>query len=83
MLELSSFSKLCWDFYIVSVAKIAILSVVKIAKENFQNIICPCLEYCSHPWAGASSFFLGFPLPTTWLLLSQFWAFAKEAVLLA
>ena len=69
MLLLTFSSKLDWGSYIISIAKTAskkigalirsmkILSP-EVAQYLFRSTICPCMEYCSHVWAGAPSCYL-------------------------
>ena len=69
MLGLTFFSKLDWGSYIVSIAKTAskklgaLISSMKflspeVAVYLHESTICPCMEYCCHIWAGASSCYL-------------------------
>ena len=69
MLRLTSSSKLDWSSYIVSIAKTAskkigalICSVKSVSPELVlylcESTIRPCMEYCCHVWAGASSCFV-------------------------
>ena len=64
MLGLSFSSKLDWGSYIISIAKtasrkmVALIRSVKflspeVALYLYKSTICPCMEYCSHVWAGA------------------------------
>ena len=69
MLCLTFSSKLDWGSYIISIAKTAskkigafIHSIKFLSPEVglylYKSIICPCMEYCCHIWAGALSCFL-------------------------
>ena len=69
MLGLTFSSKLDWGSYIVSIAKTAskkigafIRSMKFLSPEGalylYQSTIWPCMEYCCHVWAGASSCYL-------------------------
>ena len=69
MLLLTFSSKLDWESYIISIAKTtskkirALIRSMKIlspevAQYLFRSTICPCMEYCSHVWAGAPSCYL-------------------------
>ena len=69
MLGLTFSSKLDWVSYIISVAKTAskkigaLISSMKflspeVALYLYKSTICPCMEYCCHVWAGASSCYL-------------------------
>ena len=69
MLGLTFSSKLDWVSYIISVAKTAskkigaLISSMKflspeVALFLYKSTICPCMEYCCHVWAGASSCYL-------------------------
>ena len=69
MLGLTLSSKLDWGSYIISIAKTAskkiralILSMKFLSPEValclFKSTIRPCMEYCCHVWAGASSCYL-------------------------
>ena len=69
MLGLSFSSKLDWSSYIFSIAKTAskiigalICSMKSISPEVvlylYKSTIQPSMEYCSHVWAGAPSFYL-------------------------
>ena len=69
MLGLTVSSKLDWGSCIINIAKAAskksgalirsmkVLSL-EVALYLDRSTICPCMEYCSHVWAGASSFYL-------------------------
>ena len=69
MLGLTFSSKLDWGSYIMSVAKSAskkigvlIRSMMFLSPEValylYKSAIRPCMEYCSHAWAGAPSCYL-------------------------
>ena len=69
MLGLTFSSKLCWVSYIISIAKTAsnkiralILSMKFLSPEValylYRSTIRPCMEYCCHVWACASSCYL-------------------------
>ena len=69
MLGLTFSSKLDWGSYIISVAKSAskkigvlIRSMMFLSPEValylYKSTIRPCMEYCSHAWAGAPSCYL-------------------------
>ena len=69
MLGLTFSSKLDWGSYIISIAKTAskkigaLIRSVKflspeVALYLYKSTICPCMEYCCHVWAGASSCYL-------------------------
>ena len=64
MLGLNFSSKLCWDSYIISIAKTvskkigALIFSMKflspeVALYLYKFTIQPCIEYCCHVWAGA------------------------------
>ena len=66
MLGLTFCSKLDWGSYIISIAKTAskkiraLIGSVKFLSPEFalyfyKSTIHPCMEYCCHVWAGASS----------------------------
>ena len=61
LLGLTFSSKLDWDSYIISIAKIAaIIRSMKffspdVALYLSKSTIYPCMEYCCHIWAGAPS----------------------------
>ena len=69
MLGLTFSSKLDWGSYIVSIAKTAskkIGALIRSMKFLFLRLLCiskstirPCVEYCSHIWAGAPCCYLG------------------------
>ena len=63
MLGLTFFSKLDWDCYIISIAKIASKKIValihsvkflsaEVALYLYKSTICWCIEYCCHVWNG-------------------------------
>ena len=67
ILELNFSSKLDWGSYMTSIAKTAskkigaLIGSVKflspeVALYLYQSTIQPCMEYCCHVWAGASSY---------------------------
>ena len=69
MLGLNFSSKLDWGSYIISIAKTAskkigaLISSMKflspeVALYLYKSTIRPCMEYCCHVWAGASSCYL-------------------------
>ena len=69
MLEMTFFSKLDWGSYIISIAKTASKKIgalirsmkflsPEVALYLYKFIICPCMEYCCHIWAGAPSCYL-------------------------
>ena len=69
MLGLTFSSKLEWSSYIISIAKIAykkigalIRSMKFLSSEAalylYKSTIRPCMKYCCHVWAGASSCYL-------------------------
>ena len=69
MLWLTFPSKLDWGSYIISIVKTvskkigALICSMKalfpeIALYLYESIICPCMEYCCHVWAGARSCYL-------------------------
>ena len=69
MLGLSFSSKLDWGSYIISIAKTASKKIgafirsmkflsPEVALYLYKSPICPCMEYCSHVWAGAPSCYL-------------------------
>ena len=71
MLGLTFSSKLDWGSYIISIAKTAckrfgaLIRSMKflspeVALYLYKSDICPCMEYCFHVWAGASSCYLEF-----------------------
>ena len=66
MLGLTFSSKLDWGSYIISIAKTgskkigALIRSMKffspeVALYLYKSIICSCMEYCCHVWAGAPS----------------------------
>ena len=66
MLGLTFSSKLDWGSYIISIAKTASKKIgalicsmkflfPEVALYLYKSIICPCMEYCCHVWAGAPS----------------------------
>ena len=69
MLGLTFSSKLNWDSYIISTAKIASKNIgalihsikflsPEVALYLYKSTIRPCMEYCCHVWAGAPSCYL-------------------------
>ena len=69
MLGLTFCSKLDWGSYIVSIAKTASKKIgtlirsmkllsLEVALYLYKSTIWPCMEYCSHVWAGALSYYL-------------------------
>ena len=69
MLGLTFSSKLDWGSYIISIAKTASKKIgalihsmkllsPEVALYLYKSIICPCMEYCCHVWAGAPSCYL-------------------------
>ena len=63
------FSKLDWGSYIISIAKTATKNIEalirsmkflspEVALYLYKSTISPCLKYCFHIWAGASSCYL-------------------------
>ena len=69
MLGLTFSSKLDWGSYIISIAKTAskkigalihamIFLSPEVALYLLKSRIWPCMEYCCHFWAGASSCYL-------------------------
>ena len=62
MLGLNFSSKLNWGSYIISIVKKigALIRTMKFLSPEVSLYICkstirPCIEYCCHVWAGASS----------------------------
>ena len=66
MLGLTVSSKLDWGSYIISIAKTASKKIgalirsmkflsPEVALYLYKSIICPCMEYFCHVWAGAPS----------------------------
>ena len=69
MLGMTFSSKLGWGCYIISIAKTASKKIgalicsmkflsPEVALYLYKSTICPCMEYCSHIWAGARSCYL-------------------------
>ena len=69
MLGLTFSSKLDWGSYIISIAKTASKKIEalirsmeflspEVALYLYKSTIHPCMEYCCHIWAGASSWYL-------------------------
>ena len=69
MLGLTSSSKLDWGSYIISIAKTASKKIgvlicsmksasPEVALYLYKSMIWPCMEYCCHVWAGATSCYL-------------------------
>ena len=69
MLGLTFSPKLDWGSNIISIAKTpskkigALIHSMKflspeVALYFFKSMICPCMEYCCHIWAGAPSCYL-------------------------
>ena len=67
MLGLTFSSKLDWGSYIISIAKIASKKISALIRSMkflspevglCKSATCPCMEYCCHVWAGASSCYL-------------------------
>ena len=69
MLRLTFSSKLDWHSYIVSIAKTASKKIgawirsmkflsPEVALYLYKSTIRPCMEYCCHVWAGASSCYM-------------------------
>ena len=69
MLGLTFSSKLYWDSYIISIARIASKKIgalihsmkflsPEVALYLYKSTICPCMEYCCHVWTGAPSCYL-------------------------
>ena len=69
MLGLTFSSKLDWGSYIISIAKTASKKIgalicsmkflsPEVALYSYKSTILPCMEYCCHIWAGASSCYL-------------------------
>ena len=69
MLGLTFFSKLDWGSYIISIVKAtskkfrALIGSLKflspeVALNVYKSTIRPCIEYCSHVWAGATNCYL-------------------------
>ena len=69
MLGLTFSSKLDWGSYIISIAKTASKKIgalirsmkflsPEVALYLYKSTIRPCIEYCCHVWAGASSCYL-------------------------
>ena len=69
MLKLTFFSKLDWGSYMVSITKTASKKIgalirsmkflsPEVALYLYKSTIRPCMEYCCHVWAGASSCYL-------------------------
>ena len=69
MLGLTFSSKLDWGSYIISIAKTvskkigALIRSMKflspeVALYLYKSTIWPCMEYCSHVWAGGPSCYL-------------------------
>ena len=65
MLGLTFSSKLDWGFYIISFASLKIGALIfsmkflspEVAQYLYKSTIGPCMEYCCHVLAGASSSF--------------------------
>ena len=62
-------SRLDWGSYIISIARTAFKKIgalihsmkllsPEVALYLYKSIICPCMEYCCHVWAGAPSCYL-------------------------
>ena len=69
MLGLTFSSKLDWGSYITFIAKTASKKIgglicsmkfhsPEVALYIYKSIICSCMEYCCHVWAGATSCYL-------------------------
>ena len=69
MLGLTFNLQLDWGTYIISIAKTSskkigtLISFMKflspeVALYLYKSMICPCMEYCCHIWAGAPSCYL-------------------------
>ena len=69
MLGLTFSSKLDWGSYIISIAKTASKKIgtlirsmkclsSEVALYLYKSTIRPCMEYCGHVWAGATSCYL-------------------------
>ena len=69
MLGLTFSSKLDWRSYIISIAKTASKKIgalicsmkflsLEVPLYLYKSTIHPCMEYCCHFWAGASSCYL-------------------------
>ena len=69
MLGLTFSYQLDWGSYIISIAKTASRKIgtlicsmkflsPEVAPYFYESTICPCMEYCCHAWAGASSSYL-------------------------
>ena len=69
MLGLTFSSKLDWGCYIISIAKTASKKIgafirsmkflsPEVAMYLYKSTIHPCMEYCSHVWAGTPSYYL-------------------------
>ena len=69
MLGLTFCSKLDWSSYIISIVKTASKKIgalicsmkfpsPEVALYLYKSTIHPCMEYCCHVWAGASSYYL-------------------------
>ena len=69
MLRLTFSSKLDWGSYVISIAKTASNKIgalihsmkflsLEVALYLYKSTICPCMEYCCHVWAGATSCYL-------------------------
>ena len=63
MLGLTFSSKLDWGSYIISIAKSSSKKIealirsmtflsLEVALYLYKSIMCPCMEYCCHVWAG-------------------------------
>ena len=66
MLGMTFSSKLDWGFYIISIAKTASKKIGALIRSMkflspdvslylYKSTIRPCMEYCCHVWAGATS----------------------------
>ena len=69
MLGLTYSSKLDWGSYIISIAKTTSKKIEafirsskflspEVALHLYKSTIWPCMEYCCHVWAGASSCYM-------------------------
>ena len=69
MLRVTFSFRLDWDSYIISIAKTASKKIgalirsmkflsPEVALYLYKSTIQPCMEYCCHVWAGASSCYL-------------------------
>ena len=88
MLGLTFSPKLDWGSQIISIAKTSskkIGTIIHSMKFIFPEVVLylykstirPCMEYCCHVWAGASSCYLAALLVLHLLLFLNFWIIVK------